>query len=152
MRVRQWLWRLAAHAPLGVWALCFMAPIAFGAWTLRHANIVDLEPLQAQSARLTESVLELRQQLESLQERQSAKIRSETASQRFLELLLRHHCGISRGFETTNVGGRAGLVFNGSSMEALCALRVAGQFPGGVQLLRRDAQGNANFSWDGIQQ
>lgn len=150
--MRQWVWRLAAYAPLGVWVLAFLAPIAYGVWTVRQAYIVDIEPLKVQSARVTASLLDLRKQLESLEARQSGKNRSEGASEQFLELLLRHHCGVSRGFEMSSAGGRAKLVFNGSSIEALCALRVAGQFPGGVQLLRRDAQGNANFSWDGTQQ
>lgn len=150
--MRQWLWRLSAYAPLGVWVLSFLAPIAFGLWTLRHAQIVDIEPLQERTARVTESVLDLQQQLESLQERQSGKNRSQGASERFLELLLRYECGVSSGFEMSSAGGRSELIFNGGSIEALCALRVVGQFPGGVQLLRRDSQGNANFAWDGTQQ
>lgn len=152
MRIRQWLWRLAAYAPLAVWALSLLAPIAYGIWTLRHATIVDLAALQERSAAVTASVLDLRRQLESLQARQSGKNRSEVASEVLVELLLRYQCGLSQGFQLSSSGSRAALVFNGSSMETLCALRVAGQFPGGVHRLRRDAQGNANFSWEGTQQ
>ena len=150
--MRQWLWRLGAYAPLLVWALSLVLPFAYGIWTLRHATSVDLEPLQQQTVLATASVLELRRQLESLQARQSGEDRSEVASESFLELLLRHRCGLSKGFEFSVTGVRTTLVFNGNSLESLCALRIVRQFPGGVQRLRRGSTGHASFSWAGTQQ
>lgn len=152
MRVRQRLWRLAAYAPLSAWGFAAAMPIAYGGWTLRHASIVDLDLVQQQTSTATATVLDLRRQLEALQERQSGEDRSELASEHLLELLLRYRCGLSRGFELNRTDGRAALVFNGSSMESLCALRVVWQFPGGVQRLRRDAAGAADFAWEGTQQ
>ncbi len=150
--MRQWLWRLGSYVPLSVWALSLVLPVAYSIWTLRHATSVDLEPLQQQTALATASVVELRRQLESLHARQSGEDRTEVASESLLELLLRHRCGLSKGFEFNLAGVRATLVFNGSSLESLCALRMVWQFPGGVQQLRRDSTGHASFSWEGTQQ
>lgn len=152
MTARQWFWRLSSRAPLSVWALALLLPIVYGGWTLQSASSANPETVQRQIGEVTASAMDLSAQLQALDVGQNVASSWNEASEDFLELLLRHRCGVQQGFEMSDQGGRSKLVLKGDSLEALCALRVVRQQPGVVRQLRRNEDGMVNFTWEEIAQ
>ena len=150
MIVRQWIWRLASHAPLTVWGLSLALPIAVGGWVLQSGpGTVDMQTVEHQIEASTTIVIALRDQLEQARERYSDHTFSDQDPGQVLRLLLHQHCGLRQQVQLSQTDGRKALVLNGDSLEALCALRVVRPFSGGVRQLRRIANGTVNLTWEG---
>ena len=149
MSVRQWLWHWSSRAPLLAWGLSLALPVLYGGWVLASASSANIETLQQQIGEATVSVVDLRGQLAALPGRQTEANLGEGASKDLLELLLLHRCGLRQGIELSHQGDKKKLVLRGDSLEALCALRVVQQQPGGVRQLSRKADGTVNLTWEG---
>ena len=149
---RQWLWRLAALAPVVVWAVCLVAPLGYAAIVVNQSVRVDTQGMQAQVDRLEEEVRRMLGQLSSLRSRQiGGGASGGRASGDMLELALRYDCGIYKDFRIEAVHEKLVLSFNGKSLAALCVLRVVKEFPGGVQQMTRAADDKVMFIWEGSQ-
>ncbi|MYE04880.1 MAG: hypothetical protein F4Y00_07920 [Bacteroidetes bacterium SB0662_bin_6] len=152
MTLHQWIWRLSSRAPLPVWGLALLLPIVYGGWTLQSASGVDPETLQRRIAMVTDSLVSLQAQLQTLDGGQEVANSPIAVSEDFLDLLLRHRCGMQQGFEISRQDGQSKLLLRGDSLEAMCALRVVRQLPGVVRQLRRNEKGQVNFIWEEIAQ
>ena len=149
---RQWLWRLAAQAPVVVWAVCLLAPVGYGAIAVNQSVRVDTQGMRAQVERLEGEVRGMLGQLRSLRSRQGGGGGSGgRASEEMLELSLRYECGIYKDFHIAAAQEKLVLTFNGKSLAALCVLRAIGEFPGGVQQMARAADDKVMFIWEGAQ-
>lgn len=150
MTARQWLWRLASRAPLAAWGLSLALPIAAGGWELlRGPGTVSMQTVQQQIESSTTAVIALREQLDQVQGSGADNIFSDQDPEQVLKLLLQHDCGLRQEIELSQTDEGNLLVLHGDSLEALCALRVVRQFSGGVQRLRRVADGTVNLTWEG---
>lgn len=150
MIVRQWIWRLASHAPLTVWGLSLALPIAVCGWVLQSGTgTADISTVKQQIEASTTALIALREQLDQVQERNAEENFPDQEPEQVLRLLLNHDCGLRQGIELSQTDGRNLLVLTGDSLEALCALRVVRRLPGGVQRLRRIANGTVNLTWEG---
>ena len=152
MTAQQWYWQIAAHVPLPAWGLSVILLLGSVGWVLQGGEDRNLERVRQQILQANAAIADLTGELEGFQESHASEAFANQDTESTLNLVLRHRCGLVRGFRFSHVDGVLALGFNGELLEALCVLRALRKIPGGLSQFRRQDGNKVELSWQGTRQ